>query len=502
MKAQFGIKIKNKNAGFSTLEIMIALTVIIIVLAGAASANFAAQYWSITSETSNEALYKAKTVLENYRALVKQDFYQATSSPILPDACVSGQLCYFTQNTITDLSPCSKYVKSEISWQVSGYPTTTTALFTNLTNVPETINLGGDCLLAEPAGNWTATPQSVGVLTFTPGKVFTGIDLLRKKIYAVAATSPYFMIYDSPAAAPGNPVPLGSTAGSGTPLNALDTARNLSTGRIYSFVAQASSTSQLGVIDATDETTPVLVAERRLSGTVPPTGSFPEGWRVVAYGNRLYITTRETAGYEFHIFDITLPASPTEVGSGMELNRTVNDMIVRDQKIGGITHRFVYLAADADTKELGVLDVTGDVISEVNSVSLPGTEDGLSLYLLGNNLYFGRANNATGPELYVFDASNPTVSLPIIATGEVGADVVSLRASGAYVFAGTKKVGQEFQVWKSEFTLWNPSILNFGRLSSAPFAKLAPLGFDIDGNWVYAVSQLVAGDSLQIFYAP
>ena len=139
--------------GFSTLELMIAMAIMSITLAGAVGATYATQYWLIASQTSNEGLYKAKTKIEDLRALVKQDFYQATSSALTRSedstdpgdvACISGGLCYFTQATITDLSSCSKYVEARVSWQVSGYATTTTSLFTNLTNVSEAIALGGD----------------------------------------------------------------------------------------------------------------------------------------------------------------------------------------------------------------------------------------------------------------------------------------------------------------------------------------------------------------------
>ncbi len=503
----------NKKRGFSTLEMMVAFAIMIMVIVGAVSANFAAQYWSVTSQTSNEALYKAKTKLEDLRSLIKQDFYQATSSPLVRSvdptdpadtACISGGLCYFVQSTITDLSSCSKYVQARVSWQVSGYPTTTTSLFTNLTNSPEAIAVGGDCILNQPEGNWqNLTPQTVGALNFGPGKNFTGIDVFHKEIYATASTSPYFLVFNAPTAVGQNPTLVGSTNGAGVKLNAVDVAEDLSTGRTYAFVTQNSTTSQLGIIDVTDPQNPTLVTERRLQGSNPPSGLSPEGWRVFAYGGRLYVITRETTGYEFHIFNINTPVQPTEIGSGMELNRTVNDFIVRDQKVGGTIHRLVFLASNADLKELGVLDVTNDVIIEVVSVDLPGTQDGESISLLGNQLYFGRTSNSAGPELYVFDVTKPTTSpFPIIGQGEVGADVTSLRVSGSLAFVGTNKSGEEFQVWNADFTVWNPSVPNAGRFSSYNFPHLATLGFDIENNWVYLISQLTAGDSLKVVYTP
>lgn len=501
------------NKGFSTLELMIALAIMSIVLTGAVSANYAAQYWSITSQTSNEALYKAKTKLEDLRALVREDFYQATSSPLTRSVdpsdpndtvCISGGLCYYVKTTITDLSSCSKYVQADVSWQVTGYPTSSTALFTNLTNSNEAIALGGDCVLSQPAGNWSgAAPQSVGSLTFTPGKFLTGIDAFHREIYVTAATNPYLLVYSVPTAVGKNPVLAGSSTGGGMRLNDIDVEEDLSTGRTYAFAAENATTTQLAVFDVTDPASPTLVTERQLLG-VDPYGSFPQGWKVFVYGNRLYMTTRESSGNEFHIFNIAVPAQPTEIGSGFQLTRTVNDMIVRDQKVNGIVHRFVFLAADADSKELGVFDVTNDVVSGVASVDLPGTQDGLSLFLLGHQLYFGRAQNSAGPELYVFDVSDPatlTTAAPhIIGRGEVGADVSSLRASGTYAFIGTG-AGQ-MQVWNSDYTIWNSAVLNAGRFQSYNFAHIAPTGIDLDQNWVFAISQFATSDALQILYTP
>ncbi|MFZ2484647.1 MAG: hypothetical protein WAX80_01705 [Minisyncoccia bacterium] len=502
-----------RQAGFSTIELMIAFVLISIVLVGAVGANFTAQYWGINAQTANEALYKAKTKLEDLRSLVKQDFYQATSmastasiDPTDPaDAsCIAGGLCYFVETTVTDLSSCSKYVEAKVEWQVDSYPKAMTRLFTYLTNSQEVIARGGDCILNEPEGDWENNdPEEVGSLSYAPGKQFSGIDVLHKKIYTTTNTNPGFIIYNAPTAVGQNPAPLGTlniTVNSQIKtLNDVDVEEDLATGRTYAFVAVNATSSQLAVIDVTDWNNPTLT--QRTLQSVDGYGSYPQGWRVFIYGSRLYMTTRETAGNEFHIFDISTPTIPTEIGSGFELNRTVNAMVVRDQKISNVMHRLVFLASDSNLKEIGVLDVTGDVISELNSaaIDLPGNQDGFSLSLLGRDLYFGRQSNASGPELYVLDITDPTTSLPIISQGEVGADVVDLEVTGRYVYVGTSKSGEEFQVWNSDFSTWGA--LNEGRFTTYNFPRLAPLGFDIDGNWAYLISQFSTGDKLGVIYA-
>jgi hypothetical protein len=484
---------------------MIAMAIIAIALVGALNANYGAQYWSITSQTSNEGLYKAKTVLEDLRALIKQDFYQAVSTPLTRSvdasdpndaACIAGGLCYYVQTTITDISSCSKFVQADVSWQVKGYATTTTTLFTNLTNSGEATALGGDCILNQPAGHWdTNAPQGVGSLAFAPGHLFTAVDVLHKEIFATASTSPYFSVYDIPTAVGQNPAIAGFTDGSGKRLNDVDAMEDLSTGRAYAYATEHATTTGLAVFDVTDPATPSLVTERRLQG-IDLNGSFPQGWRIAAYGNRLYLTTRETAGNELHIFNINDPTQPTEVAS-FELGRTVNDLIVRDQKISGVVHRLLFLASQSDTKQVGVLDVTNDVITEVASV--PGVPDGDSLSLLGHDLYVGTEPNATGPELSIYDVTNPGVSLPLIGSAEVGTAVTSLRVTGAYAFVGT---ATQIQVWSADLAnhYQNYAVAHLAPTASygTPFGK----GFDVDGNWLYAINQWKAGDSLQVIYAP
>lgn len=503
---------KNKK-GFSTLELMIAFAIMSIALVGAVTVNFTSQYWMITSRTSNEALYKAKTKLEDLRALIKEDFYSVVSSPLTvsndpadpADAtCIAGGLCYYVQSTVTDISSCSKYVNAKVEWQVQGYPQTDTSLFTNLTNSGEIISRGGDCLLNVPTGNWkNNAPQNVGLLNSNPGKQYTGIDALHKKIYTTVNTIPSFLVYSAPTAVGVNPTQIGSldvkVGGTSVKLNALDVEEDLSTGRTYAFAVAHASTKQLVVIDVTDANNPSIISQITLQD-VNSAGSYPQGWRTYIYGGRLYVIVRETDGAEFHVFNISTPTIPAEIGNGFELNRTVEDFVVRDQKVGNATHRFAFLATDSNTKELTVLDVTGDSVSEVNTLDLAGDYDGYSLFVLGKKLYFGRASNPTGPEILVFDVTAPATSLPIIGQGEVGADITNIKVSGDYTYIGTKKVGDEIQIWNSDYTAWNPLVLNSGRFKTFGFTNLTPLGFDIDKDWIYAISSSAGNDKLQALY--
>ncbi len=490
---------KLETAGFSTLEIVIAMAIMVTVISGAVSANIAAQYWSLTSQTATEGLYKAKTNIEQLRSQAAADFFTASTSPLVPSAmvgdpidvsCLGGGLCYFVESVVTDISSCSKYAAANVQWRIAQrYATSTVSLYTNLTNNTEIIASGGDCVLNAPAGDWlTTAPTESGSVAIAPS-VATGLDVLQKRAYVTSSTSPQLKIFTIPTTVGQNPTLLGSSNGDSVRLNAVDAIRDVSTGRVYVYVTEHASTSQVSVFDATDASNPTLVTTRSLSGVLQ-TGSYPEGWRVIAYGNRLYVTTRETSGPELHIFNINQPTQPTEVTSAaFELNRTVNDMVVRDQVYNGSVHRFLFLAASAGLKEFAVIDVTNDAPTEIVAIDLAGSIDARSVALTGNRVYVGRAIGS-GPELYQYDVlSLLQGNTTPLATSEVGADVIGLRVSGPTMFVGTGKTGEEFQVWRSDPLTWNSSVLNAGRVSNLSVPRLAPLGVEVTENYPFTLSQ-------------
>jgi len=263
------------------------------------------------------------------------------------------------------------------------------------------------------------------------------------------------------------------------------------------LVALATSTRQLAVLNVSDPLNIELINTLSLKN-VNPLGSFPQGYRVFAYGKRLYVTTRETSGFEFHIFNIESPESPIEIGNGFELNRTVNQMFVRDQKVNGVQKRLVFLASDSNIKEFGILDVTEDTVSEINFINLPGNQDGLSLSLSGDKAFLGRSSNTSGPEIYLIDIANPTGLLSSIKEAEVSANVTGINVSSKYVYIGTNRTGEGFQIWDSNYSNWNSSTINIGRLGSFNFPNISPLGFDLSEKYIVLINNSSTLDRIQI----
>jgi hypothetical protein len=466
---------------------MIAFAILAIVLAGVVMADFGSQYWTLTSQTSNEALYKAKRYFEDLRASAKRDFLSATSTPLTRDAdtgCLAGSLCYYIQNTVTDISPCSKYAQADVFWQVRGYPTSTASLFTTFADAHSVVTSGGDCSLNWPSGTW-ATMQSASstALTATP----VAIDALNGAVYVVESGAPFLEVVKG-----GNKYSY--TSPDNSVFNAIDVARNLVNGWTYAYVAVATTTNQLQIIDVTDPTSMFRAGEVTLSG-VSSSGSYPAGWRLTFYDRKVYIATRDTSGPEFHVIDVGDPTNPFELGTGTELTTSVYGIQVRDQIINGATRRFAYLATDAS--ELQVYDVTKpDTVPPtlVASCDLPGTQKANSIALLGNRLYLGRDTISGSNDLYVFNATDPTASSFCTPLAAVDVDddiysrhVIGIRVSGPYLYVATTNSTNthgEIQVRSIDPTT-NLQILG---TRSVPTLIDNGIDFDSDANQLYTLS--------------
>jgi hypothetical protein len=329
--------------------------------------------------------------------------------------------------------------------------------------------------------------------------------VLNRIAYLGADKSPFLYIGDTTSVTKGQNNGIFTTFSNsfdlGAKPNSIDVAKLndplTGTQKIYAFFAMDTATNQLKVVDVTNINKPVLVSTVPLSSCV--SGAAPEGWRLYVYKDRLYFLTRFTAGPEFHVFNISDPNSPSEIGSGackgFDLGDTAESIEVRDQTISGTTMRFVYLATDESDKELKVLNVTNPAsISEVTSANqdLPGTQDGQSVYLTGNKLFLGRQSTPSGPDLYVYNISNPTLGLPNIGSKDIGTGVIGIRAVGKLIFLATSKVNKEFQVWNIA------SLSNIFLIKEYNFGNVVSQGIDYEPDWVYATGQ--STPNFQILY--
>ena len=504
--------IKKNEYGFNTLELLIALALFSVIMATSIQAIFSAQYWFMTASVSQEAVQKSNELLYGLENISTENFQLVSStaprlsrnSESVSDAdCIAGGFCYTTEVTVTDVSSCAKEVSVSVRWKFGErYATSSVTQPLYLSNLQEIVATGGDCIVKKLAGNWlTASPQ-LGGMTPLVNQQNTGIDVLGQYLYVTSITAPQFRIFSlGPQALPA-PLLVGSSSG-GVRLNDVEVVRDFKTGRSYAYVMKHSSSSQLAVYDVTDSTTPMLLREITLFN-VASNGSFPQGWRVTVYGGQLFAVSRETTGPELHIFSITDPTTPVEItSSALNLNRTVNDMVVRDEIVNGVFRRFLYLVASADLKELGVYDVTNLVPVEIAAINLAGTADASAIYLNGNTVYLGRKSSAVS-ELYAFNLSKLIRNeLEVLGVSELGTEVLALSGTGNSLVVGTGKSGSELQIWTTDTTKWREGVVHAGQLSSMSSLRLAPLGIDVGQNNLYLMSQSPTQlETISVIFAP
>jgi hypothetical protein len=380
--------------------------------------------------------------------------------------------------------------------------TLTTAITTHLSNTQLAQELGGNCDDSAPTGGWVP-PATWASSNFNPGKP-TSLDALNGIVYIGSNKSPFLEVADT------NGVAQGTSSGLFTDydndfeddqqINDIKVAK-YPNGNTYAFAARGGSSNknkQFEVIDVSDINNPVSLAELTLSN-VDPDGSYPQGWRLHYYDEKVYIVTRYTAGPEFHVIDVSNPASPFEIGSGQELGRTVESFIVTKKVISGSDRYFVYAATDKDTAPLSIFEVnpSSGSLSELTGAEPVFTDyqDGQAVFLVSNKLYFGRMSDPGGAELFVYDVSNPLSgsALPLLGSANIGTSVLGLVASGPFVFLNTAQANKEFKVWRSDPANLTSIYTEFN------FPNLVSNGIKYENDWVYVASE--GNDALRILYS-
>lgn len=497
------------NKGFSIIEILIAMALMIIVVSGvvAGSGGFGAtlaghQSTISDSEINSEALRKAQDLIEHGAATARQSFSDVTASGPVTDGIYKKSLtiptAYATQ--------CAETISSVVSWFGTYGRTLSVSATTTIVDVPNMLALGGACDISPPTGGWNP-PSTYNCANFNPGKP-TGIDILSKVVYMASDHAPYFYINDTNGAVLNSGCQAALSPPFITFANGFSIEGRLNdvrvgkadNGRTYAYVARDDSTKQFQVLDVTDIHNPARIASSTLASVG---GSYPEGFRVFYYDNKAYITTRETAGNELHVYDVSDPGTPSsivEIGTGFALNRTVESLVVTKKFHNGTDHYYAYMATDKNSAELTVIDITYPAPSTVTFLeiihvdqNLSGNQDGGAVSLVSNRLYFGRLSGGAS-ELFVFNANQPWSGLNIIAQQDIGTSVIGLAVSGQFAFLATTQASNEFKVYRSD-----PSNLTAVN-TSFNFPNLLENGVRYSENYVYVASK--GNDALRIIYSP
>ena len=465
---------------------MIALAIVVLSVSAVVLVSFGSQFMGVDAQTNDEAIYKAEAKLEQVRSLSRSSFAAVRSDGPVPDGM------YSLSTEVTDLSPCAKYVTVKVNWQNDIRPLET-ALHTKLTSPADAHALAGDCAAEAPADGWTA-PTTLGSADLTPsGTQATGLDVVGEYAYVTGvhanAASADFFVFD--VSDPAGPQLVGSL-NTGKGLNAVDVAGS------YAFVAHNATNTQLQVIDISDPAAPALIpsASRTLPGVDPDVNpSYPEGRSIYYYDNHVFIGTYETAGNEFHAYDVANALNPQHRGS-YSVNHNVHDIVVRGP------YAYLALSSTSDSaEELLILNVNNPAsITEVGSYNPPGTHCyATALYALGSRLYMGMGKmysqcDGALPDFYVLDISLPFLPT-LLGSADLGLGndnfVSGIIVSGNLAFLSLSQQTAGFQVWD----VADPASPQ--NLSTLNYAEKA-VGLDFENDYIFTANE--SNNALRVIY--
>lgn len=203
------------NRGFSTLEILIAMAILVSSFTAVVLLT-SAESLSLDSRIASEALSSARKALETQQAIARQDFRlvvaTTTSSGILGIAATTTVLVDQYDPITREFMPYTKKVTATVSWNGTFGRTQKISLSGLVTNFNEAT--GGDScstVLTDANGNhanWKSPSISNSVVATLVGDAnanapypITDVDAYQKRLYVSASTSSTPLLKDAGAGA-------------------------------------------------------------------------------------------------------------------------------------------------------------------------------------------------------------------------------------------------------------------------------------------------------------
>jgi len=479
-------KTHTRQQGSLTLEILIALSLLVTALVGATLVVHGAYQTSTSISHAYGEKSAAHQTLEELTASLKKDWYTEQ-----PPVHISDN--YTLSSYIEDISSCTKKISVTAQYSAdASMPSETLSSFVG--SLDEARRRGGTCDPAPLLDTWD-TPEILGSVALPQGGS-TGIALHAQGTtrYAyVTATSTHvldadFFVLDVTDVS--NPHIVMS----------LDTGNGLTglvRGGEYIYALNNDNTEQLHVIDVTNPQQPVLIAHSSLpnlpstcSATTTPCYA---GRSIFYYDGTIYIGTSYIAfgstplhHHEFHVFCVSntsvagcSPTNPTWQGS-LNVNHHVNDIFVQG--------RYAYLATSDTEGEMMIVDITDpahmvhpdDTDTRFNARTIAGnesTENGTSVFVLGPYTYLGRerVNNALERDFYILDTRTPD-DITTVSSMRLGLStrtaVSDIIVHDSRAFIGTTDVTHPLLIFDSS-DKENPLLQNSCTILSRPIPYLA-----------------------------
>ncbi|MFZ3073963.1 MAG: hypothetical protein WA093_02425 [Minisyncoccales bacterium] len=482
-------QIKQYQLGFLTLEILLAMAIMIIALSAAILMLFCGQSLAADSRLNSEALNYAQKLLEKQRALGLKDF-RLVNSASEAERIFNGKVI------VSSHSPFVKNVSIEVEWGMDGR-LQKVGLETLIADYNGTA--GNDTCDSNLSGDW-AHPQvkefDFFELTGVASSTISDIDAYKGKLYvtvggSATSTDPTFFIFDI--TDKNDPKKISNS-------NIKNRFAAMTINGNYAFTANMTSVDQLKIINIANPDDLGSIAKLELKNKITGEDCKGLGESIFYKNGYIYLgLSKDSNCPEFNIIDVSTPANPRLV-SGFEIDTQINDIYAKGD--------YVFLAHPANLAS-GVNSAREQVtILNISNPDNPQRVSGIyynegfggygkSLRSIGDKIYFGRTtSHISNPpdaigDFFIFDNQNPgTTTISILglkAFSRVGsANEVLVRDYLAFVLLGTASQGGDLR------------ILNVADMANIIEEKIIDLpngttgsggkAMDCEGNYLYVVS--------------
>ena len=500
--------------GFSTIELMVAMAIMIMVLTAVVVVSFGNQSFLIGAQTTGEAMNMAQELLEQEQAQARKDFNLVNNIASTTED-IYEKAVYVT--LLPDL--LTKEVKALIAWDGERGLRHMLELTTLIANFETPV--GANTCNSNLSGDWQnpVIEETVSL----PGTA-SDIDAYQNRLYITLSKTANnidstFLIFDI--TDPSDPDLEGSIDNEGaggttiSGLNAVRVSQDPASSPIktYAYAANAYAANysscdpiakrncgQLSIFDVTDPSAPVLGTNLMLASSSAPfvTGNWIGNSLFYKNGYLLLgLAGAGGSGPEFHVIDVHNPAL---MFGGTHILFPVGSYPVGND-VNAIAMRGTYAyIVTPNSQELQTLDMTNPsaltLAGGFNAAT--GAGNGKSLYQVGNYLYLGKTVPNSGADFHILDNTIPGAALIELGSGiDTGSSVNAVMQRDYLSFILTNS---ELQIFRTDdtdddgipnITMWAPTPLTIPENSVSPIPEPS---MDCEDNHLYITSNDSSGN--------
>jgi len=411
------------NAGFSLVEVLLAVAIFVLIISTYVMAMIYGQENTALAGKRARAVLLASEGLavmqnmgdSNFANLINGTYGLALSSNTWSLTGVSDVWDIFTREIIiSSVNTNTKKVESRVSWQQNLQRQGTVSLITYLTN------------WAVIKGTAWATAVIESFLDLNGNQAGLKVQVQGDYAYVVRqGGDPEFAVINI--SNPASPSLVGSLVLAGTP-------SNLAVSGNYAYVSSSDNSSELQIIDITTPNAPNQVGSYNATGSANANG-------VSVVGTVVYLSRASSNSDEFYTINVTNPASPSLLGS-LNLGANANEILVNGN--------YAYVTTASNSQEIMIINVTDPSnITNIGSYDLASNSDALTIARAGNYLLVGCVGAGIESNFHILDTANP-INLTLLGSYTAGGDIndiaLNLNNNDTYAFLATSESALEFQV--------------------------------------------------------